>query len=57
MFELFRMLYKRFIKSNINQLEKRNRVEMDVISKNAFYYSAGCANFSFSTGNWGCSKK
>ncbi len=44
-FELFRMLYKRFIKSNINQLEKRNRVEMDVISKNAFITTG--LHFSF----------
>ncbi len=53
-FELFRMLYKRFIKSNINQLEKRNRVEMDVISKNAFITTG--LHFSFSTGNWGVQK-
>jgi DNA-directed RNA polymerase II subunit RPB2 len=53
-FELFRMLYKRFIKSNINQLEKRNRVEMDVVSKNAFITTG--LHFSFSTGNWGVQK-
>lgn len=53
-FELFRMLYKRFIKSNINQLEKRNRVEMDVISKNAFITTG--LHLSFSTGNWGVQK-
>lgn len=53
-YELFRMLYKRFIKSSIMQLEKRNRVEMDVISKNSFITTG--IHFSFSTGNWGVQK-
>ncbi len=53
-FELFRMLYKRFIKSNINQLEKRNRVEW-MLFQTMLSLTTGL-HFSFSTGNWGVQK-
>ncbi|CCV02567.1 DNA-directed RNA polymerase II subunit RPB2 [Armadillidium vulgare iridescent virus] len=53
-FELFRMLYKRFIKSAIGSLEKKKRVEIDVISKNA-YITTSLA-YSFATGSWGVQK-
>ncbi len=36
--ELFRMLYKRVIKSNINQLEKRNRRRHGCYFKICFHY-------------------
>ena len=49
--DLFRLLYKKFLKTVHNQMEKQNRFDPTTFSKNC-----GITNgllFSFSTGNWG----
>jgi DNA-directed RNA polymerase II subunit RPB2 len=49
--DLFRLLYKKFLKTVHTQMEKQNRFDPTTISKNC-----GITNglmFSFSTGNWG----
>lgn len=54
-FELFKLLYKRFIKTCNLQLEKRPRVDYtDIIVKNNTITTGML--FSFSTGNWGVQK-
>jgi DNA-directed RNA polymerase II subunit RPB2 len=49
--DLFRLLYKKFLKTVHTQMEKQNRFDPTTFSKNC-----GITNgllFSFSTGNWG----
>jgi len=53
-YELFRMLYKKFIKSVTNSLEKKKRMDIDLFSKNALITNG--LHFSFATGNWGVQK-
>ncbi|GHV49401.1 DNA-directed RNA polymerase subunit B [Spirochaetia bacterium] len=52
--ELFKMLFKRFIKSCVLQFQKRKRVDLTIISKNNIITSG--FSFCFSTGNWGVPK-
>lgn len=53
--ELFKLLYKRFIKTCIGQLEKRKRADfMDCLISNNVITSG--LLFSFCTGNWGVQK-
>ena len=49
--ELFRMLYKKFLKSLNQQLEKKCKIDLTYLQKNAGI-SSGLL-YSFATGNWG----
>lgn len=53
-FELFRMLYKRFVKTVIKTLDSKKKVEIDAISKLQFITSG--LQSCFSSGNWGVQK-
>jgi DNA-directed RNA polymerase II subunit RPB2 len=53
-YELFRMLFKKYIKSVTNNLDKKHRVDIDLFSKNALITNG--LHFSFATGNWGVQK-
>lgn len=53
-FELFRMLYKRFLKTCFVQLDRKKRTDLSILTKNNTITTG--LLYSFSTGNWGAQK-
>jgi len=53
-YELFRLLYKRYVKSMTNALIKKNKTEIDQFTRITIITQG--LHYSFSTGNWGAPK-